>query len=217
MPVNIPASWLYEFDEESTMEMGFTMDDGTSTNVEMMNQENEVPFYIDDEVQVLDLPYGGGRFSMTFIRPADNTPIDDFIDQDLNSSSLESWIDNLESDTVRFFIPKLEIEYFKSLRDHLIEMGMPTAFSPSADFSNITPNGGIMISDVLHKTYVKMDEEGTEAAGVTAVIFERTSVEPDPTPTIMMNRSYLMILREKETGAISFIGKIGKPEAEIND
>ena len=215
--VYFKASWLYSFDAEQTQQQNFYKDDGSSVLVEMMNQKNNVPYYISDEVEVLELPYGDGQFSMTFVKHVGDVPIDEFIETTLTTQNLEKWLGALETDSVKFFLPKLEMEYFSSLKDHLVQMGMPTAFSSNADFSNITPGGGILISDVLHKTYVKMDEEGTEAAGVTAIGFETTSVDPDPEPIIILNRSYVMILREKETGALLFMGKIGQPVFEITD
>jgi serpin B len=216
--VYFKGDWLYSFDEESTTPFLFTRDNGTEETIEMMQQLNSMDHYIDEDVQVLDLPYGDGRFSMTFIRPAGDQPINDFVDQYLTAQNLNKWIGDMQNDTVKFYVPKLELEYEATLNNYLIAMGMPAAFSPSAaDLSGISTASQLFISSVLHKTYVKMDEVGTEAAGVTAVEIGITSVIEPTYPIIQLNRSYLMVLREKESSAILFIGKIGHPVAAITD
>lgn len=212
--VYFKGDWVYEFDPERTKERDFVKESGDIKKVEMMTQKLSTDFYQDENIQMVDLPYGNGLFSMTLIRPKDETtPLDTFIENDLSLANLDNWYDSYEEDTVDIFLPKLELKYEEKLNESLSDMGMPTAFSSQmADLSNINGSGGLFISEVKHKTYLKLDEKGTEAAAVTSVAVGITSVGPT-NPVINFNRSYVMILREKQSGAILFIGKIDNPES----
>jgi serpin B len=210
--VYFKGDWVYEFDPEKTTERNFYKEDGQVKKVDMMTQKLPAKFYSDENIQMIDLPYGNGLFTMSLIKPtSDSTPIDSLIETDLSLENLEKWYGENEKDTVDIFLPKLELSYEKSLNQPLENMGMPIAFTNQADFSNINRNGGLTISEVKHKTYLKLDEEGTEAAAVTSVGIGTTSVGPN-NPVFNFNRSYVMILREKESGTILFIGKVGNPE-----
>ena len=211
--VYFKGDWVYEFDPEKTTERNFYQESGEVKKVDMMTQKLPAKFYSDENTQMIDLPYGNGLFTMSLIKPTEgSTPIDSFIDTHLSLDNLEKWYGENEKDTVDVFLPKLELTYEKSLNNSLKNMGMPIAFTNQADFSNINRNGGLTISEVKHKTYLKLDEEGTEAAAVTSVGIGTTSVGPS-NPVFNFNRSYVMILREKESGAILFIGKVGNPES----
>ena len=211
------GSWTYSFDPEATFERYFDLENGENVEVSMMNQKNRFSYLISDEVRIVDMPYGDGNFSMTMIMPASETPIDEFISKELTAGKINSWITNLITDTVSVVLPKLELTYDLTLNEPLISMGMETPFSGSADFSGINGAGGIFISRVLHKTYLKMDEEGTEAAGVTAVEISVTSVTEPQFPTIVFSKPYMFLIREQETGAILFIGKIKDPSLAVTN
>jgi serpin B len=107
-------------------------------------------------------------------------------------------------------MPKFEFESEFSLVDTLIEMGMPTAFSGAADFSGMTGNPELAISDVLHKAFVSVDEAGTEAAAATAVIMEETAM-PDQPVELTLDRPFIFLIRDIETGAILFVGRVLNP------
>ncbi len=211
--VYFKGDWVYEFDPERTKERDFVKESGDIKKVEMMTQKLSTDFYQDENIQMVDLPYGNGLFSMTLIRPKDETaPLDTFIENDLSLANLDNWYDSYEEDTVDIYLPKLELKYKEKLNESLSNMGMPTAFTEMADLSNINGSGGLFISEVKHKTYLKLDEKGTEAAAVTSVGIQTTSAGPT-NPVINFNRSYVMILREKQSDAILFIGKVGNPES----
>ena len=115
---------------------------------------------------------------------------------------------SLGASEVQLSLPKFEYEYKRELKDDLIALGMGIAFSGAADFSNITDQG-IFISRVLHQTYIKTDEEGTEAAAATVVEFEFTSM---PSTTVVnVNRPFLYFIRETTTGTIVFMGQVVDP------
>lgn len=212
--VYFKGSWVYEFDPEATQERDFKTGDGEILKVDMMNQKNRFPYYVSDKVQLIDLPYGDSMFSMTLLIPGNNeTEINDFIESEISLENLTSWYEQLSTGEVGVILPKLELEYKTKLNDVLITMGMPTAFTGAADLSGINGSGELYISKVLHKTYLKMDEEGTEASGVTAVEVGTTSVGPQNI-NIIFDRPYVMILREQSSGVILFIGKIENPKSD---
>lgn len=211
--VYFKGDWVYKFDTEQTKERDFIREDGEIKKVEMMTQELSTDYYQDEEVQMVNLPYGKGLFTMSLIRPVDESiPIDSFINEQINLQNIDNWDSNLNKDTIGVYLPKLELEYEENLNTSLKNMGMPTAFTSGADFTNINRNGGLFITSVKHKTFLKLDEKGTEAAAVTSVAIGITSVGSS-TPVFNFNRSYMMILREKESGTILFIGKVMNPES----
>ena len=211
--VYFKGDWVYKFDTEQTKERDFIREDGEIKKVEMMTQELSTDYYQDEEVQMVNLPYGKGLFTMSLIRPVDESiPIDSFINEQINLQNIDNWDSNLNKDTIGVYLPKLELEYEENLNTSLKNMGMPTAFTSGADFTNINRNGGLFITSVKHKTFLKLDEKGTEAAAVTSVGIGTTSVGSS-TPVFNFNRSYMMILREKESGTILFLGKVKNPES----
>ena len=109
-------------------------------------------------------------------------------------------------------MPKFKFESEFSLADTLAEMGMPIAFSDAADFSGMTGNRELCISDVVHKAFVAVDEAGTEAAAATAVVMELTAV-PEPPVPVTIDRPFIFLIRDIETAAILFVGRVLSPVA----
>ncbi|MBO6536567.1 MAG: serpin family protein [Balneolaceae bacterium] len=208
--------WKYEFDPEFTGDREFYVDENNTVMVEMMNQNAEVGYLINDEVEMVELPYGNDKFSALFIKPGANySSVDEMIQSELNATQLEAWISDLNVGQVRYLIPKITLEYKRQLISDLQALGIFDLFNEgSADLSNLFSDiNNLYVSSVLQKTFLKMNEEGTEAAAVTAVTVGVESVG-ESWPTIIYDEPYLLLLREKETGAILFIGKIGNPVAE---
>ena len=205
------AVWTWEFDPDQTVDWTFYRYDGGTETVRMMNQIAEFYYYRNEDLQIVDLPYGDEKFSMTLILPASGTDINDFI-ADITRSQWESWMNSLsgEKTLVDVRLPRFTFEYEETLNDVLIALGMGPAFAYNANFTGINSRGGLYISKVLHKTFIEVNEEGTEAAAVTAVEMEYTSV-PDY-PMFIANRPFLFVIREKESGSIFFMGKMLKLE-----
>ena len=210
--VYFKGDWVYEFDPQKTSERDFYKEDGEVKKVDMMTQKLTTNYYRDEHIKMINLPYGKGFFSMSLIRPAnDSISIDSFIKDELTLESLAGWEDSLYEGVVDVYLPKLELEYEKKLNENLKNMGMPKAFTDQADFTNINRDSRLSITEVKHKTFLKLDEKGTEAAAVTSVGIGTTSTGPN-NPVFNFNRSYLMILKEQKSGTILFIGKVGNPE-----
>jgi serpin B len=129
----------------------------------------------------------------------------------LDAESWDSWFNATYPANVLIQLPKFKYGFKALLNDPLINLGLGIAFTESADFSNITPGGGIFISRVIHQTFIDVNEEGTEAAAATIVEMLESSVPSGPTP-FRADRPFLYVIRENSTGALLFMGKVGKPE-----
>lgn len=201
------GGWRIPFDEDVTQDRPFHNYDGTETSVPMMGQEITVPYYTswEDKLLMADIPFGDSLFSFTVIIPED---INTFAD----SLTLDKWnhyINNLHSGEVYIGLPRFDLAWEKSLNNILKTLGMNVAFDQNmADFSRIMPldYGNIFISEVKHKTYLTVDEEGAVAAAVTSVGIGITSAPP----SIIADRPFLLAIRENHLGTIMFIGKVMK-------
>lgn len=203
------AKWSSEFKPKDTHDATFTHADGSESQVKMLSQFGSEMYGEFDDYQALRKPYGKGRFAMTIVLPAEGkdasviTPL-------LESEAWKTLQDSLQQKSGSFEMPKLEIEWDKSLKQTLMSMGMTQAFG-GADFSGIASN--LFISDVLHKTFLKIDEEGTEAAAVTAIMLEKSAAphRPDDPFSMICDRPYFIAITDTQTGAILFAGMINKP------
>ena len=203
--------WRKKFDKKNTEEALFTDEKGQQLKVNMMYQKDTFAYSADATAQYLDMPYGNKAFNMTVILPNEGKTTADV----LNNLTAESWnnrISSLKTREVEVFYPRFKQECKFELKDALQNMGMKQAFTDFADFSNMTDQR-VKISFVKHDTYVEVTEEGTEAAAVTVVGIEFTSIqEPPVTPVFRVNKPFVFVIREKSTGVILFIGKMGKIE-----
>jgi serpin B len=204
------GSWRSRFDPKETADAPFTVVNGSTKQVPMMHNHAAYAYYGDQDLQAIDLPYGDSLFSMTVLLPNPSVDIDTFAGT-LTEENLNRWIGSLKpgGDAIDLYLPKFRLEYEKTLNDMLKEMGMGIAFSGAADFTRIERSGGLAISEVKHKTFVEVNEEGTEAAAATSVGIIRTSLPPQ----MRVDRPFIFLIRERTSGAILFIGKITDPSA----
>lgn len=204
------GKWKYQFDKSVTRDASFYLSDGSRTEVPMMNQESDLDYYQGEECRALKLPYGNGSFYMVIALP--NT--ENGVDQLINDMSTEKWntvLEGMNEQTLALYMPRFELECKYKLNGTLVDMGMELPFSPyGADFSNMI-DAQVNIDEVMHKTYIKADEEGTEAAAATSVGMVVTSVGEGPV-TFRVDRPFLFAIAEEESGAILFSGKIENPE-----
>jgi len=207
------ASWTRTFQEILTHDADFTLLDGSTASTSMMDTGSEWSFrYGDgDGYQAVELPYVGNSASMVVILPGDGQ-FEQFED-DLDAERLNEIIDGMSGESVRVSIPKFEFESEFRLSEALKSLGMEQAFEwPDADFSGMTGDKDLFIREVLHKAFVKVDEEGTEAAAATAVIMEPGSA-PIKTYEFTADRPFIFLIRDTETGAILFLGRVLDPTA----
>ena len=199
------GKWESEFPEYATNPDTFNNADGTTAQTDFMNALRYVGYYADDSVQMIKLPYKGGNTAMYI-------SIDDG-----NISGYDTYFDLLEWTDVNISMPKFRIEYSKELNDLLERLGIERAFSAdTAQFPNICdgiPDGeNIYIDKVLHKTYIDVDEEGTEAAAVTAVIMGTNSLSITPPEPIEFkaDKPFTFIIRDESSGEIIFMGRLAQ-------
>jgi len=203
--------WQYEFEKDKTVEAPFYLSDGQTSTCQLMHVEGDFNYYADETVQMVDLPYGNGHFSMTVFLPRDTENLDDFIES-IDQVTWQRYISHLDTSGVLLELPKFKLEYELLMNKVLENLGMGVAFVPGqADFRRIVDDIELFISKVLHKTFVQVDEEGTEAAAVTVVEIGFTSVGPNGT-LMRVDRPFMFVLRERQSGTILFMGKILNPK-----
>ena len=206
------GTWTYEFKKEQTAEEPFYLADGSETTCQLMKQGNEFLYFEDDEKQVIDMPYGKGAFRMTVILPRPEHSVDELI-MKLEAGTWKQWLAALSKKKGIVYLPRFKLKYEKTLNDVLMAMGMGIAFLPGqADFSGISKKNKLYVSRVKHKSFVDVNEEGTEAAAVTLVEIRMTSAGGESYDFVMrVDRPFLFVIREQYSGAILFMGKILNP------
>jgi serpin B len=205
--------WVYQFDKEETKEEDFYLPDGTTRKVDMMHQQASLNYTADENAKYLELPYGNQAFSMIFILQHDGKTTDDVAAQ-LESETRNDRMKSLGGLEVNLRLPRFKAECKYLLEENILPaMEMITPFDPySADFGGISDQR-LYISSVIHKTYADVNEEGTEAAAVTAVEVGFTSSGPgmsSPMP-FTVNKPFLFAIRERSTGIILFMGRMEAP------
>jgi len=208
--VYFKGTWTYRYDPKETRDDYFASADGSENPCRMMAQTDTVPYFSENGVQGIDLPYGKAGFSMTVILPPAGVDIDNFV-SGLTQEQWNRWMAKLVRKAVTINMPRFRINWRQSLTDVLSAMGMSVVFSDGADFTGIDRRGSLAVSDVLHVTFVQVDEEGTEAAGVTVIGMMATAVREDGPAFMRLNRPFIFALRENQTGTILFIGKVALP------
>lgn len=201
------GAWSTKFDPAKTRDGDFRRPDGSTVRVPMMNMHGAIRYAASERYSAVELPYGDRGFSMTVLLPAEGGSADDL----LASLSADEWKElpsRFREEEIPLSLPKFTVEYGEMLNDVLKAMGMSVAFSGGADLSGIAGEpGDLYISDVRHKTYIEVNEEGTEAAAATSVGISRTSLGP----SMIVNRPFIFAIRESHSGAVLFIGKVADP------
>ncbi len=198
------GNWLYEFDPEKTRKQPFFLANGTQMQVDMMSMPDaSFPIQENADFTAVDLPYGDSIYSMTIVLPKPDFSMDALV----NSLGTFDWNAFRQSPKMTFSMPKFKMEYEQKLNSALTDLGMGVAFSPNqADFTNISSDKNLYISEVRHKAFVEVDEKGTEAAAVTSIGFETTSIN-----TLTIDRPFIFMIRDHKTNSVLFIGKMMQP------
>jgi serpin B len=206
------GKWRYQFDKADTKEEPFYVMPSSPKNVPMMHQEENLKCAKEDNLTIVDIPYGQGNYSMLVVLPDQVTTAND-IANTLTSSRWNGWMELLKTNThkVGLSMPRFKYEYKRLLNNDLINLGMGVAFSDRADFNNISDQA-LQINRVIHQSFIDTNEEGTEAAAATIVeiIFTTIGAEPS-TWKIDIDRPFLYFIHENSTGTILFMGKVGDP------
>lgn len=201
------GSWRLGFDPQRTQDAPFHGPNGAVQSVRTMLLEPELQRYTSTrDFEMVELLYGNGAFAMTIVLPRPDRTLAD-VTTGLDAARWAEWVADLHDRDIGLAMPKFTLEYQRSLKDDLSALGMRLAFDPDlADFSgmaNVGP-GGLHITKVTHKTFVDVNEEGTEAAAATSVGIGPTSAPP----VMRVDRPFLFAIRERLTGTILFLGQI---------
>lgn len=211
--VYFKGSWTSPFETELTSEQAFNLVDGQTVTVPTMYQSGSFDYLKSSGFQALRLPYGEDeQMAMVLFLPDQNTSLSEFQNQ-LNQDNWSNWQAHFEAKAGTLMLPKFTMEYEKSLNQVLAELGMGIAFEPGkADFSGLAAAAAddIYISNVKHKTFIEVDETGTEAAAVTSVEVGTTSM-PAYDFELNFDRPFFYAIEDSETGAIVFMGSVLDP------
>jgi len=203
------SKWQFEFDKKNTKQDDFTKANGGKIKVNMMEQTSALPYYADQYLQSIELPYGNQAFSMLAILPNNNMDIDQLVEY-LDNEKWQNIVDNLYVRNVHLKLPKFKTECEIPLNDPVKNAGMQRIFQPLGELTNIA-DANLFVSNIKQKTFVEVNEEGTEAAAVTAINIMATSTAGSET-SFFANRPFLYLIKEKSTGAILFIGRMDEPK-----
>lgn len=201
------AAWEDEFDPSMTSEQPFY---GASkeTKVKLMGRKGYYLYGEYEGIQMIQLPYKGLKYAMYVVLPPAGADVDRLL-QKVSGQMFESALDMLQQQEVRFFMPKFKVETSMLLNETLKKMGVRTAFTSAADFGGIAEMGQLVLDQVKQKCYIDVSEKGTEAAAVTAAQIRLTSVRPvQKLPVMRVDRPFLFVITDGESGDVLFAGKI---------
>jgi len=199
------ASWSKEFNQDKTHNAPFYLSDNSTLECEMMSLSADFEYFENEQFQAIKLPYSAGVYNMAILLPKEENNINEIINT-LSHENWQQWNEHFNSTTINLFLPKFKIEYSKKLNNALKNIGMNIAFSDEADFSNMDGTDQLFISNVNHKTWIEINEEGTEAAAATSV--EMTGKGMNMDTTFNVNHPFIFLIYEEQSKAILFIGKI---------
>ncbi len=201
------GTWTYQFDSADTEEAQFHLANDEKKSVKMMKSTISLPYFENETLQAVRIPYGHNLFNMTILLPKENQDIETLFTS-LNNNEFNTLLGKMEKVQLSLGLPRFKLEYEKILNDVLIALGMSEAFSgQDADFSGIREAKDIYISRVKHKSFIEVDEKGTESAAVTSVEIRELS---GPTE-MLINRPFLFFIHDTNSKTLLFMGKITNP------
>ncbi len=204
------AKWAVPFEKSRVQSHVFTGIHGETKDVAGMFSTERISFFADDAKGFFK-PYAGGKYSFLAVLPEEGTDFTAFT-QNLTGEKLLSYMSCLKQRDTDIMIPKFLLDYAEMLNAALIKMGMMTAFSADADFNKIS-NTPLTIGEVLHKTHIEVDEDGTKAAAATAVLMKMMAfTAPEQNPAIYLDRPFIFMITDNQSALPLFIGAVASPE-----
>jgi len=205
------GQWAREFDKQNTANAPFSVTSTQKLPVPLMNLTADFKYAEVGGLQLLELPYAGDGFAMVVLLPRDVDGLKN-LENLLNKQTLDHWLTQARELNVAVLLPKFKLAAQFSLAKPLGEMGMTDAFSPGADFSGMDGERDLFISAVVHKAFVDVNEEGTEAAAATGVVMRMNAVRmPRPTPIFRADHPFIFLIRDLHSGSILFLGRVVDP------
>jgi serine protease inhibitor len=205
------GNWASQFKKGQTKDSPFTVAPDKKVDVPMMYQKGDFKYVETESFQALELPYVGDELSMVILLPHKMEGLAD-LEKSLTSDNLNKCLTGLRKQEVSVYLPKFKMTSEFRLEEVLESMGMPDAFSSRADFSGMTGRKDLDISKVIHKAFVEVNEEGTEAAAATAVVMVRGG--PRKPRVFRADHPFIFLIRDNPSGSILFLGRVANPETE---
>jgi serine protease inhibitor len=209
--VYFKGRWTEPFNKQDTRNRPFHLSNGDRKQQPMMVQHGEYRYAETDRFQAISLPYGNGRLSLYVFLPNSNVGLQRF-NQTLTPENWHTWMGLFSKQEGTIQLPRFKFEYSTSLNQALKALGMTIAFDPTqADFSGISTEA-TAIDQVQHKTFMEVNEEGTEAAAVTSVAMMRASMQQSQPFQMVVDRPFFCVIRDNQTGTILFMGTVINPK-----
>ncbi|HSR32452.1 MAG TPA: serpin family protein, partial [Anaerolineae bacterium] len=202
------AAWARPFDPRATQDGVFHLLDGSWLTTPMMYQAASFAYADGPDYQAVVLPYDGYEIAMVILLPAQGQF--EAVERSLDARRVKAVLQGLAERQVSLTLPRFEFESGFKLGAVLVEMGMPLAFTLQADFSGMTPDGELFISDVIHRATISVGEAGTEAAAATAGVMPPSAI-PEDLVTLTVDRPFLFLIRDLQTGTVLFLGRVVDP------
>lgn len=203
--IHFKGTWNKKFDTAMTINNTFTNSDGKTKDVLTMFSKDEQNYFEGDKFSAVKLPYGKDKTaSMTVFLPNQDSNLDEFY-KNLDENLIASVNSNMQNKKITLGLPKFKLEYERKLNDDLIALGMGVAFNGGADFSKLSPSSGY-ISEVKHKSFVEVNEEGTEAAAATSVAISKNAIMKET--KFVVDRPFIFTINDEQTNTILFIGAV---------
>jgi serpin B len=205
------GKWQDPFVTSHTQPAPFTLPAGAATQANFMNQTSDFGYTETPSAQILEMRYAGTGMAFDVLLPTTLTGLPN-LEKSLTPGNLAGWLGHLTTRNVQVSLPKFRAESQFSLRKALSTMGMPTSFTGKADFSGIDPKRSLAISEVVHKAFVDVSEQGTEAAAATGITMHATAMRmPERAVVFRADHPFLFLIRDTRTGVILFIGRLMDP------
>lgn len=204
------GDWAKQFKESATQDASFYVDADTEVTVPTMVQSDEFLLGQNKTLQILEMPYEGDDLVMTILLPTKRHGLAE-IESQLSMEKLEEWRGLMHQGEVDVWLPKFKMTFEVELNEVLENLGMSSAFNGSADFSGMADRGGLYISAVVHKAFVEVNEEGTEAAAATAVVVTESAAIANE---FRADHPFVFMIRDNHTGSILFMGRVTNPVDE---
>lgn len=217
--VYFKGEWVKQFNKNDTKEENFRTSNSGTVKAQMMQRTDDEAIFNyaeNSNLQMLEMPYSGDELSILFLLPKNDNLTK--LEGILSTKNISDWKNDLEKQRVKVYIPKFKFETKYFMADDLKAMGMPLAFSDSADFSGMTATGkkDLKIDEAIHQAFVEVNEEGTEAAAATAVVMVPLWAAHGPhkepkIPIFRADHPFIFLIQQKSTGNILFIGRVVNP------
>jgi serpin B len=205
------AAWKHPFWKEATKPRPFTLADGAKVDVPTMHLAKPLAYSESDDWQCVALPFEDTAIRCEIVLPREGVPLATAEAAMLSGDCLGT----LRAETVRVALPRFRVAARHGLKSALQALGLRDAFSPgAADFSGMSPKNDLFLSDVVHRTWIDVDENGAEAAAATAAVLEAKSARPGEPKDFIANRPFGFVLRDADTGLILFVGRVSDPRTQ---